>query len=102
MPELPFLFFRRPAVTNRRGLSGGGRPYQKPTANQQRARLQARFDQIVNSFQGLQANIVGADPEQVVVIETLTEAVDNVAKAAARIPGLEWLAERDLDDVPPE
>ena len=45
---------------------------------------------------------MGADPEQVVVIETLTEAVDNVAKAAARIPGLEWLAERDLDDVPPE
>lgn len=37
-----------------------------------------------------------------VVIETLTEAVENVAKAAAKIPGLEWLAERDLDDVPPE
>lgn len=29
-------------------------------------------------------------------------AIDDVSKAAARIPGLEWLAERDLDDVQPE
>lgn len=102
MPELPFLFFRRPAVTNRKGLSGRGRPFRKPTAGEQRVRLQARFDQIVQSFQGLQANVAGADPEQVIVIETLTDSVENVAKAAAKIPGLEWLAERDLDDVPPE
>ena len=102
MPELPFLFFRRPAVTGRKVLFGRGRPYQKPTAAQQRVRLQARFDQIVQSFQGLQATIAGADPEQVIVIEAIADTVDDVSKAASKIPGLEWLAERDLDDIPPE
>ena len=37
-----------------------------------------------------------------IVLETLTDAVEDVAKAASRVPGLEWLAERDLEDVAPE
>jgi len=49
----------------------------------------------------LQATIEGAEPEQVIVLETLTSRVDDVAKAAARIPGLEWLAEIDLEDAAP-
>ena len=36
------------------------------------------------------------------MLEALTGSVADVAKAAARIPGLEWLAERDLEDVLPE
>lgn len=79
-----------------------GGKYRKPTPAQQSARLQTKFDLIVQSFQDLQTTVAGIEPEQAIVLETLTSAVQDVAKAAARIPGLEWLAERDLDDVDPE
>lgn len=85
------------------GLLGGRGPtYRRPTAAQQRARLQNRFDTIAQSFQDLQTTVAGIEPEQVIVLEALTGAVQDVAKAAARVPGLEWLAERDLEDVTPE
>ena len=42
--------------------------------------------------------MAGAEPEQVIVLETIAKSVDSVAKAAARIPGLEWLTERDLEE----
>jgi hypothetical protein len=102
MADLPFLLFPRPVQAPRGVPPGGGRGYTKPTAAQQRARLQNKFNQIVQSFQNIQATVAGVDPEQVIVLETLTASVENVAKAVVQIPGLEWLAERDLDDVPPE
>lgn len=102
MPDLPFLFFPPPTLTERQTLGGRGSAYRRPTAAQQRARLQTKFDTIALSFQDLQTTVAGAEPEQVIVLETLTDAVQDVAKAAARIPGLEWLAERDIDDVAPE
>jgi hypothetical protein len=102
MPELPFLFFPPPTVTTKRKLGGGPRKYRIPTAAQQRERLQTKFDTIAQSLRDLQTAVAGLEPEQVIVLETLTSAVQDVAKAAARIPGLEWLAERDLDDVAPE
>lgn len=102
MADLPFLLFPRPLRTTRGVPPGGGRTFTKPTPAQQRARLQTRFDQIVQSFQNLQATVAGIDPEQVIVLETLTASVENVAKAVVQIPGLEWLAERELEGVPPE
>ena len=102
MADRPFLFFPPPTATTRRSLGGGGQPYRKPTPAQQRERLQTKFDTIAQSFQSLQATVAGLEPEQVIVLETLTAAVKDVAKAASRVPGLEWLAERDLDDVAPE
>jgi hypothetical protein len=102
MAERPFLFFQPPVTADRSKLGGGGAKYTKPTAAQQAARLEARFVAIVDAFQALQANVAGLVPEQVVVLETLTTAVDGVAKAASRIPGLEWLAEIDLEDQTPE
>jgi len=102
MPELPFLVFPPPTVTTRRTLGGRGPTYRRPTSGQQRERLQTRFDTIAQSFRDLQTTVAGVEPEQVIVLETLTGSVADVAKAAARIPGLEWLAERDLEDVLPE
>jgi len=102
MPELPFLFLQRPNTTNRSKLGGGGVKYVKPSPARQAARLEARFTAIAEGFQALQVDAVGLVPEQVIVVETLTGAVDKVAKAASLIPGLEWLAELDLDDQAPE
>jgi hypothetical protein len=102
MSQLPFLFLQKPAVTTRSKLGGGGARYQKPSAADQKARLDARFASIAQAFQGLQANVAGLVPEQVIVVETLTQSVDGVAQAASLIPGLEWLAELDLDEQMPE
>jgi len=101
MADQPFLVFPRAIAAHRAKLSGRGGKFTKPTPAQQRARLEQKFQQITNSFQGLQATIEGAEPEQVIVLETLTSRVDDVAKAAAKIPGLEWLAEIDLEDAAP-
>ena len=38
---------------------------------------------------------------EVIVLETIGESVEGFAKAAAQVPGLEWLAEMDLEDVEP-
>jgi hypothetical protein len=102
MPELPFLIFPRPAVTKRKKLGGGGQKLRRADAAQQGARLQQKFQQIAQSFQNVQAVVAGIEPEQVIVMETFTATVENLARAAARIPGLEWLAEKDLADVEPE
>jgi hypothetical protein len=96
----PFLFFPPPGESTRARLSGRGPQFRRPSRTQQRDRLQTKFQQIVESFQAILPTIAGADPEQVIVLEAIVD-VGKVADAAARIPGLEWLAERDLDDVAP-
>jgi hypothetical protein len=98
MASRPYILFPAPTRTTRRKLGGGGRRIVKPTPEQQRRRLEQKFQDIARSFVGLQPTIAGAEPEQVIVLETIAKSVDGVASAAAQIPGLEWLAERDLEE----
>ncbi|HVC98850.1 MAG TPA: S8 family peptidase [Pirellulales bacterium] len=99
MPERPLLFFPEAVPGERRNRGGGGGNVAKPTAAQQRQRLDARFQQIAQSFRAVQPTVQGLAPEEVIVLETLGDKVDGLADAAARIPGLEWMAELDLDDL---
>lgn len=101
MAELPLLFFPPPTEVARRKLGGGGASFSKPSAAQQRKRLNAQFREIAESLHSLQDSALGLEPEQVLVLETIGETVEGLAKAAEQIPGLEWLAEMDLDDVEP-
>jgi len=73
----------------------------KPSAADQKAQLEAKFRSIADSFQHIQATVQGIEPEQVIVLETIGETVDGLAQAAAKVPGLEWLAELDLEDAEP-
>lgn len=102
MPDQPFLLFPRPTLATRAKLGGGGGKFKKPTPAQQRQRLEAKFQQIADGLRDVQAVVAGIEPEQVIILETAAASVEDVAKAAAKIPGLEWLAERDLEDVEPE
>lgn len=102
MPEHPLLLFPEPAQAERLRPPGGGGGIRKPSAGEQRERLDAKFQRIAESFQSIQPTPHGLEPEQVIVLETIGEQVDGLAKAAAQIPGLEWLAEMDLDEVLPE
>ena len=102
MPQHPLLFFPVPVGAQRRKLAGGGSRVHKPSAAEQQRRLDANFRQIAESFQSIQLTVQGLEPEQVLVLETIGEHVQGLAKAAAQIPGMEWLAEMDVDDAPPE
>ncbi len=99
MPQDPLLFFPEPTEAERRKLPSGRGRVSKPSAAQQRQRLDAKFQQIAQGLQGIQATVQGLEPEQVLVLETIGDHVENLAKAAAQIPGMEWLAEMDLADA---
>lgn len=73
MAELPLLFFPEPNPTQRRKLGGGGSSYSKPSAAEQRRRLDARFREIAESFHAVQDSPQGLEPEQVLVLETVGE-----------------------------
>jgi hypothetical protein len=101
MPERPFLPFGKAIPEQRAKLSGGGGGVVSPSAAAQKKRLEKKFEDIVAGFKDVASTVDGIEPEQVIVLETLGQSVDNLAKAAAKIPGLEWLAELDLGKVAP-
>lgn len=99
MAQQPFLIFPQPALAARSGLGGGGTRLHLPSPGSQRQRLQQKFQSIAAGIQSIQPTTQGVEPEQVIVFETRGSAIKNLVKAASRIPGLEWLAEMDLEDV---
>jgi len=101
MAELPLLFFAKAVPQDPARRSGGGAGVKKPSAAEQKKRLDSKFQAIVNSFQDIQTSIQGTEPEQVIVLETLGQDVKGFAEAAKRVTGLEWLAEIDLDEAEP-
>lgn len=101
MAEMPLLFFPRATVEEPARRGGGGSPLTKPTPEQQKQRLDSKFQRILGSFRTGNTSVEGMDPEQVVVLETIGADVENLAKAAAQVEGLEWLTEIELEDVPP-
>src|SRR5437764_11973565 len=101
MAALPLLFFPQTTVEGPAPRGGRGTPIIKPSAAEQKARHDEKFQDIADSFEDLASSIEGMDPEQVIVLETIGEAVDDLAKAAAQVPGLEWLTEVELEDSDP-
>ena len=102
MPDKPILIFPAPTVAARVKLPQSfGPPGPRPTHAQQRTRLASRFQALGQRFGAIQADVAGADPEQVIVFETIGSVGDfqNVVK---RIPGMEWLGDFDADIAEPD
>ena len=100
MPDRPIIIFPAATTIERTKRPSFSPGFNKPSALQQRQRLQRRFDRIANSLRNLQSQIEGLDPELVIVLEAFGSITD-VARRAANIPGLEWLTELDLIDAEP-
>ena len=100
--QRPFLIFPEATSAVRSKLGGGPIRLHRPTPGQQKQRLDQKFRSIASSIQAIQPSLNGAEPEQVIVFETCGTTITNLVKAVARIPGLEWLAEMDLDSVVPD
>jgi hypothetical protein len=100
--QRPFLIFPEPTIAARSGLGGGGIRLHRPSPLSQKQRLDQKFQSIATGIRSVQTTTQGVEPEQVIVFETRGNAIENLVKAAAKIPGLEWLAEMDLEDVTPD
>jgi len=105
MPERPLLLFPTPEPASRSNLSGGTGRLHRPSHNRQGQRLSPIFTQLQTAFNArsveIQQSIAGADPEQVLVIETIGN-VEDFVNAIKRIEGLEWMGELETDEIAPD
>ena len=106
MAERPLLVLPRPGQPVERA-KGGGFPsnINRPTRERQGERLTPRFaalQQAIESHRArFQLDAQALVPEDVVVLETVGK-VDRFVQAVERISGMEWLAEVEDVDMPPD
>lgn len=77
-----------------------------PTPQEQGERILPKFSDLVHVLEkkclALQDTLLGQEPHEVLVVETKGPPQDFI-KATRKIPGLEWLAEYELEEkMPPE
>lgn len=71
-----------------------------PNHHDQIARLDPQLEKIQQGFDAMvSGSMEGLEPEMVLVIEIIG-SVDDFKKAIDGTPGLEWLGEWDIDDIP--
>lgn len=106
MPERPLLILPHPGepLPRRKRIGGGDAPH-FPSRARQAERLAPKFEVLQRAMDDrrvrLQAESHDLVPEEVVVLETVG-AVEDFIHAVEKVPGMEWLAEIDDTDVPPD
>lgn len=106
MPERPLLVLPKPGQpvprVKRRGFPSN---IKRPTRERQGQRLAPRFEALQEAIEAhrarFQMDAQGLVPEDVVVLETVGP-VDRFVQAVERIAGMEWLAEVEDVDIPPD
>ena len=106
MPERPLLVLPQPGRPVERVKRQGFPPnIRRPTRERQGERLAPRFEALQQAIDAhrarFQIDAQGLVPEDVVVLETVG-AVERFVQAVERIPGMEWLAEVEDVDRPPD
>jgi len=105
MPDRPLLLLPQPEVAERGKLPPAPTRIHRPTHSRQGQRLSPVFTRLQTEFAArraeLQQTAAGADPEQVLVIETVGN-VEDFANAVRRVDGLEWMGEIETDEIAPD
>ncbi len=105
MPDRPLLLFPTPKIADRSRRSSFPGHVHRPDYARQTQRLSPIFTRLQTAFNERRAEIqqtaAGADPEQMLVIETIGN-VENFANAVKRIEGLEWMGEIAADEISPD
>src|SRR5579862_738424 len=102
MSTLPILIFPTHATAARSKKGGGATKLHLPTATRQGERIGPQIRRLEQAFAeqagALRARVAGAEPEKVIVLETVG-SISDFFNAVRRIEGMEWLAEVDEDMV---
>ena len=89
----------------RRKKGGGGGQFHRPSAERQAERLSPQFERLQQTLEErrarLQMEARDLVPEEVVVLET-AGTVDEFIRAVEAVPGMEWLAEVEAEEIPPD
>lgn len=105
MAERPLLLLPNPVAAAKANLSGGPGGPAKLSPERQQQRLGARLIELEKRLETkrieLQTSVSGTVPEDVLVLET-AGTVDEFVKAVRKVSGLEFLAEFDEHDIPPD
>ena len=106
MPERPLLILPHPGEPLGRLKKGfGSAKFPRPTRERQAERLSPRFSELQEALEQRRAQLrmESSDlvPEEVVVLETVG-TVDDFIRAVSRVQGLEWLAEVETEEIPPD
>ncbi len=106
MPERPLLILPNPgAPVPRPRRAGGGGGHHLPDRARQAERLAPKFEALQQALDARRVRLQAAShdlvPEEVVVLETVG-ATENFIRAVEKIPGMEWLAEIEEPDIPPD
>ena len=106
MPERPLLLLPSPeGPVAPQGKGGGGGRFHRPGVERQAERLSPKFARLQQALEErrtrLQMESRDLVPEEVVVLETVG-TVDEFIRAVEKIPGMEWLAEIETDEIPPD
>ncbi len=95
MPERPLLIFPSAEPVDRTPSTPGFPRVPQPTnVERQAQRVEEQFAQVQAAFVSDEAG----DIERVLVMET-SSRIEGLQKAVVKMPGLEWLAEMDVDDI---
>ena len=83
---------------------GGGKPH-LPSPRRQAERLAPQFEHLQQTLEErrarLQMEARDLVPEEVVVLETVG-TVEEFIRAVEAVPGMEWLAEVEVEEIPPD
>lgn len=101
MAERPLLIFPEPQILQRDKPKGRLIPqsYHIPGFKRQKDRLTPQFESMFKSF--ITDSPGGIEPEYVLVLETVGK-IEDFERAVRAIKGLEWLAEIDSEELPPD
>jgi len=105
MTERPLLILPEPTRAARARKFGGGASPAPLGQERQRQRIEPRLVELEAAFEAkrlaMQTTTAGLVPEEVLVLET-AGTIEDFFDAASNVPGLEFLAEYDEDDIPPD
>ncbi len=105
MPDRPLIVLPSPAAASRGRPPGGGGSLHLPTRARQGQQIGPKFETLRAYFEQktaeLRASAAGQVPEEVIVFETVG-SVANFLNAARLVPGLDFLAEWDVEDIAPD
>ncbi len=105
MTEKPILLFPTNELAQREKKKSSFHSLKLPTFGRQVERLTPKFNLLQQTFESdrnrLQIGLQGADPEYVLVFETVG-SIENFANAIKKIDGFEWMGEIEIDDITPD